>query len=241
MKKSENIQMNINEYVLRKTLPVIICVFNQYTYLKNLISKLNQNGFFNIYVLDQKSTYQPLINYLKDNNGKNFTVFYESMNYGPHNFFVERKYQVFSGMPFLYTDPDIDFNYLAPNFLTKFFELSNLYKVFKVGSALYIPKDSEIKPGISLFGNQGNKISVENHERQFWVSEIQTGVYNSPIDTTLHVFFPEYYKEEQPLITGLRVGLDGFVIKHLPWHKDDPMPEDELNFYLQEAKHNSWR
>lgn len=75
MEKSENIQMNINEYVLRKTLPVIICVFNQYTYLKNLISKLNQNGFSNIYVLDQKSTYQPLINYLKDNNGKNFTVF----------------------------------------------------------------------------------------------------------------------------------------------------------------------
>jgi hypothetical protein len=81
--------MNARELFLRKTLPVFINSFNQYSYLNDLVNNLTKNYFFNIWILDNQSTYTPLIEYYKvtveDINSK-VNVLYYGFNRGPHFF-----------------------------------------------------------------------------------------------------------------------------------------------------------
>lgn len=235
------INISLQEEILRKTVPVVVNSYNQLTYLSNIIEKLRLSGFKNIYIMDQCSTSPDLVDYLVRGNGYSFSVFWSNNNNGPHDFFLSGKFNIFSGLPFLYTDPDLDWECLAPNYLIKLFEISKKYKVFKVGSALLLPNACDLKPGISFKNGRGEFVGVLEHESNFWNIEIELGVYNAPIDTTMHLFVPDLYNEGDSLITGIRVGGDGFSLKHLPWWNDDIMPIQEQSDYLLSATHNSWR
>ena len=48
-----------------RQIPIIINSFNRLTTLKQLISSLEQRGLTNIYILDNNSTYPPLLEWLK--------------------------------------------------------------------------------------------------------------------------------------------------------------------------------
>ena len=57
-------------FVFKKTkdfrkIPIIINNFNRLTYLKDLIFFLEKNGYVNIVVIDNASTYPPLLEYYK--------------------------------------------------------------------------------------------------------------------------------------------------------------------------------
>lgn len=238
---NSNVGISLQEEILRKAVPVVINSYNQLTYIKNIVNKLTLAGFGNIYISDQCSNIQELIDYLSSGNGKIFNVFWSAKNNGPHDFFISGKYRIFAEVPFMYSDPDLDWDYLAPNYLTRLFEIAKKYNTFKVGSALTIPDPVDLKPGISFANGNGVNVTVPEHEAQFWVNELEANVYNSPIDTTMHLFLPGYYNPERPLITGLRVSGEGFQLKHLPWWKDDLMSKQEKCDYLLTASHNSWR
>lgn len=84
-------------------------------------------------------------------------------------------------------------------------------------------------------------MGIAEYEARYWVTEVEPRVYNSPIDTTMHLFLPQYYKDGAPLITGLRVSGEGYDMLHQPWFINDPMPNDEYDFYLKLTKHTTWR
>ena len=48
-----------------KTIPIIIISFNQLTFLKQLIGFLLKNGYSNIVIVDNNSTYAPLLAYFE--------------------------------------------------------------------------------------------------------------------------------------------------------------------------------
>ena len=52
--------MKIQDY---KEIPIIINNRNRYTFLKQLIDTLRKDGYSNIIVLDNDSTYPPLLDY----------------------------------------------------------------------------------------------------------------------------------------------------------------------------------
>ena len=110
---NNSVGISLQEEILRKIVPVVINSYNQFTYVSNIIEKLGLAGFSNIYVIDQCSTMPKLIDYLKSGNGRLFSVFWSNKNNGPHDFFLSGKYNIFSGLPFLYSDPDLDWDRLA--------------------------------------------------------------------------------------------------------------------------------
>ena len=228
------------EQVLRRSTPVVINSFNQLTYLKNIVSKLVDAGFRNIYVLDQASSYPPLLSYLSD-LAKSGDVLLWALpeNKGPRFFFESHAFEVFGRAPFIYSDPDISWDRLAPNFLTRLFELGHKYRSFKVGPALALPAASEIKQGLTIPRKQ-NKTVLE-WETQFWQKEVEPDVYASPLDTTFHLFIPQYYARGASILTGMRVAGEGFSVVHVPWYKTDPMTDEEYEHYLSTEKFSSWK
>ena len=223
--------MQPKEILLRKTIPVVINSFNQPTYLKNILNKFELNYFKNFVILDNASTNTELIDYYKHiTDFKNITVIYYNNNNGPRYFHLNGIYKIFNNIPHLYTDPDLDFDALSDSFLTYLFDLSNKYRIAKVGSALEIPDSLSIKPDI-FFNSPANNLSVAlcEWESQFWEKELETKVFLADIDTTLHLFNPEHYNNN--FFSAVRVAHKGFIVKHLPWYKNDFMPVDEKNYY----------
>jgi hypothetical protein len=227
--------MNPKEQILRKTFPVVINSFNQPTYLKNLIFKFKKNMFKNIVIIDNASTSHELIKFYEHvkNEDSEVTVLFYNKNNGPRYFHYNNAYEILGGSPHLYTDPDIDFDLLPDDFLCTLLNISEKYKCFKVGCALEIPPPEKLKDGLSYTATHlQNKIfSISEWESQFWENPIENQIYSAPIDTTLHLFNAKYFHDPSKFISGIRVARDGFVIKHLPWYKNDIIPEQEKLFY----------
>jgi hypothetical protein len=230
--------MDPRELVLRKTIPVVVNSYNQPTYLKQLLSLLDGEGFRNLYVLDQGSTSPELINYYKDGLPIYCTVFYLGKNFGPHFFYLNKFYDLFEGGAVVYTDPDVSFEKLHPNFLSSLFDISNKYSEFKVGCALEIPppdKMADLK-----YTEAGRQFSIAEWESQWWEKKKEPNVYDAAVDTTLHLFQPKYFNQGTH-ISGLRVSGDGFTIKHMPWYKQNGVPQAELDFYVSHSTHSTWK
>lgn len=231
--------MTPKELALRKTVPVIFNSFNQPTYLRNLIDRLSSEGFRNLYVLDQASSNPDLLNYYRGGaSDSGCTILYLGKNMGPHYFYLAKLYEMFEGYPVIYTDPDVYIDKLAPDFLTKLFALSEKYKAFKVGPALEIPSSDEIAD--LKFKNVDREYTIAEWEGRMWLNELESGVYDSAVDTTFHLFQPKYFTGGTH-IGGLRVAGEGFTFKHMPWYKNNGVPQGELDLYKKLSAHSTWK
>ena len=234
--------MTPREITLRSTIPLVINVFNQHHYLERMVKQFASSGFRNIVILDNNSSYPPLLAYYEQlalQRAAN-VIFYNE-NRGPHYFFLQGIYQhLFESTPFLYSDPDLAWTELSPTFLTSLFELSHRLKLFKVGCALTLPTEESMKPDFPLFRFNDRSYTVPQWEMQFWQNQILPDVYSAPIDTTMHLFNPTYFVQGSALITGVRVAAPGMEAIHLPWFKTDTCPVEERLFYRSLTKHSSW-
>ncbi|WP_143541785.1 glycosyltransferase family A protein [Rhodoferax fermentans] len=228
--------MNVQEMVLRRTIPVVINSYNQLTYLKNLIQKFIENKFTNIYVVDQCSTFPPLCSFLSTINQNCPQVFpiYSDKNNGPRWFIENSVYHMFAAECFIYSDPDIIFDRLADDFVFRFLQLSHKYRVAKVGSALSLHNLNN-----SVLNVDGKLYSAYEWESQFWRAKAEEDVYNAPVDTTLHLFNKQYYSPVA-FFKAIRVGGQGYEVQHTPWLINDPMPLAERNYYTSASRENGW-
>ena len=236
-------ELPTQELLLRRSLPVVINSFNQFTYLKNLFDKLEADGFRNFIIVDNCSTYPPLLAYYDHLNvsGRAAVVMYGE-NKGPHFFHMKGVYKLFGSLPHIFTDPDLDYADLSPTFLTELMTISEKYSMFKVGPALEIPKPTEIDPNMYCI-QDGAKWSISDWESRYWKEQVEEGLYYpGHIDTTFHLFNPAYFNVGSDLIDGIRIGKRGFVFKHLPWYKNKRIPNDEYSLYLKNASDkSSWK
>jgi hypothetical protein len=86
----------IPELVLRRSTPVVVNSFNQLTYLRNMVERLRDEGFRNLYILDQASTHRPLKDWLAGVEERNEALpLFSATNNGPHDFFIAGKYKLF--------------------------------------------------------------------------------------------------------------------------------------------------
>jgi hypothetical protein len=229
--------MELQEIILRRNFPVVINSFNQPTYLKNITSKFKEFGFRNIYILDNASTNNELLKFYEElKSDLDFLTIFYNRNNGPRFFHLDDIYHILGGTPHLYSDPDIDFDFLPENFVTTLYNFSEKYSIAKVGCALSIPSDLELKENVFLrTENLEKKIhTIKEWESQFWLNSIEPDIYLAAIDTTLHLFNPKFFDKTQ-FFSGIRIAKSGFSVKHLPWFKSDIIPESELNLYKRLA------
>lgn len=215
------------------SIPVIIINFNQLYYLEKLISFLVERKFENIVIIDNQSSYPPLLEYYK-NIENQITIHYLDENLG-HKVFYQKLdlfNQYAKGYYFL-TDADIVPNENLPeNFPSKMLSILDKYfrATTKVGMALRI---DDIPDAFPL------KKEVISWEQQFWQSELEVQVYKASIDTTFALYKPGYfYKEQKDFIKGIRIaGL--YTSIHGGWYKDINNLTEEEEFYQKTTNSSS--
>jgi hypothetical protein len=183
-----------------------------------------------IVIIDNKSTYLPLLKYYKTIKDK-YEVLMMKKNYGytvikdvlwlDESF--KKKYRLMTD-DYVYSDCDIIPDKDCPkNFLSTFKEILDKYKVDKVGFGLRID---------NLPDHYKNKEAVIKWEQQFWRNKIDK-YCRAPIDTTFAL-----------RKAGTCAGHSGnairtmapYIAEHLPWYIDTNNLTDEDRFYHNSIK-----
>jgi len=236
--KKKDIENKLKKIIKNIKIPILICSYNRAYYLKRLVRQFNKLSIKPI-ILDNNSSNKSLLKFYKINKKKFFLIrIYK--NFG-HNIIYEKF--IYNNLPqvFGFTDPDISLNYkLKKNFLIILKNLTEKYKIQKVGFAINIDSIKKIKMRIG-YRNKNNKIiskyiDLKTCEKNYWKTILQKNptVYKAKIDTTFAVYNKKYANNKNRF-EALRVG-DEFTCKHLPWEKKNKEPLKELYYYLKNKR-----
>lgn len=208
------------------SLPIIINNFNRLSFLKLQLQRLRNLGYNNIYIIDNNSTYDPLLRFYKNSDEK---VFYLDQNVGFLALWRTLIFEYFKDDYYIYTDSDIvpseecpkDFIHHFKNLLDKYSEID------KVGFGLQID---------DLPSCYRRRNEVQEHETKFWINTQEKDVYLAMIDTTLALYRPK--KKGGYWLKALRTG-GNYTARHLPWYVDSGNLSEEELYYLKNIKTNT--
>ena len=218
-----------------RDIPIFIISWNQYTYVKSMVEQLQKYPNTKIYIIDNNSTYKPLVDYLKKIDGKNgVEVLYQPENYG-HTVYERPDIYERGGEMYIVTDPDLTLNANMPdNFREIMAEISESHKANKVGFALDITNNLDLTK--KLDGKPNETFAV--NEAQYWKDRIQHPkyeLYRAPIDSTF-ALINKKYRTLGNMYNSIRMAGD-FTAVHRPWiinHEKDLLP-GEMEYYLGEG------
>ena len=228
-----------NIFVLKKPkdfkkIPIIINNFNQLTYLKELILFLEKNGYVNIIVIDNASTYPPLLAYYKQDY--KYLLYQLDRNFGHLSLWESGLISEYINDYFVFTDSDVLFTEECPeNFLKHFWNLMQKYPhAYKIGPSLKID---------DLPNHFKNKEEVISWESKFWKDEIEPNVFIAHIDTTFALYRPFILPEFSRSLKMNHLRVAGkYSARHQPWYVDQAKLSREASYYLNsiEEVHTHW-
>ena len=211
-------------------IPIVINNFNRLSFPLQLIRFLEDCGFANIIILDNNSTYPPLLEFYRNTQHK---VIRQSNNVGYLAFWKSGLYDRHRWNYFVYTDPDVLPVADCPRNFVEYFKsiLDKSYGLDKVGFGIKI---DDLPDSFSL------KTKVVNHEKKFWEKEVAPGVYKAQIDTTFALYkpFSNLKFGETSTLAAYRLAFP-YVIRHLPWYADSQNLSEEEIYYLQSSNSSS--
>ena len=217
-----------------KLIPIIIISFNQFFYLKQLVSFLKKHDYNNIAILDNNSTYPPLLDYFNDIE-KDVKIHRFNKNYG-HRVFWKQKtiFDKYAKGYYVVTDPDIvPVNECPHNFLKHFKEILDANsEINKVGFSLKID---------DIPDTNKEKETIIKWENQFWRNLTKNKNYVAKIDTTFALYRP---KTIAPIwldfFKAIRVKYP-YIAKHGGWYVDSNNLTKEQEYYVKTVnKSSSW-
>lgn len=229
--------LNINIQVRKQIknpflIPIIIINYNQLEYLKKNIEFYKKRGFKSIVIIDNNSTYPPLIEYYK--SLENVTVERMDDNYG-HNVFFENKNllkKYGQGFYFL-TDPDVIPNDNLPDNFAEIM-LKKLIKYYltvnKIGFALRIDDIPDYFPA--------KKNAIE-WEKKYWEVEIEKNIFYGDIDTTFALYKP-FSKKNNKISDKAALRMAGdYIARHYGWYVNPLKLTTEQEYYQKKANSSS--
>jgi GT2 family glycosyltransferase len=201
-----------------RDIPVIINNFNRLDYMEQLISWLEKARMKRIYIIDNNSTYPPLLDYYKKTK---YTIFKLDKNIGHTALWDTHIFMWFKNSYYIYTDPDIlPIEECPLNAVDYFLQILKRYPEFtKVGFGLKIDDIPDF---------YSRKKEVLRWESKYWEEPIAEGLYKARIDTTFALYRPNIRNQQWD--RTLRTS-DIYISRHLPWYEDDNKPSEEDIFF----------
>ncbi len=212
-----------------RDVPIFINARDRLGVLKKLIDWLLDAGYRNLIILDNNSTYPPLLEYYfalqKDSRIK---IVQLGKNLGYKALWLSgilEKMKI--STPYVYTDPDVlPIERCPKNFVKKLMEILNSnHEIRKVGLGL-------VWEDITFF----DKEETQRRESNFYAgSQIGDNLFYAQVDTTFALYSNvRHYSLRFSLRTT-----GNLMAYHLPWYFDyDNLPDDE-KYYMQHADKNS--
>ena len=203
--------------------PIFVISRDRLSPLRALVSWLELAGHERIIVVDNASTYEPLLDYFTDFSHQLIRL---DANVGPRAVWdCELLIRIGHDGPFVVTDADVIPDETCPlDAVDHFAELLFRYSdVDKVGFGLRI----DDLPASYQFRHE-----AIDWERQFWVDELEPGVFRADIDTTFALYRPRTGRET---LRALRTGAP-YVARHLGWYGDSQHLTEEEQYYRDHAQ-----
>lgn len=204
-----------------RTVPVIINCRDRVSCLRRLVAWLEDAGHENIVLLDNASTYPPLLEYLgrcghrveRLDRNLGHTALWQAAA-------LERSIRE---QWFVYSDPDVvPDESCAPDLVARLREiLERNQGSVKAGPAL---RTDDLPDHYHL------KAHVIEHERQFYGNPLGPDLYQSFIDTTFAVYRPGTPYSHGPALRSTR-----YRARHLAWYLDSNALDDEEIYYRTHA------
>ena len=203
-----------------KRIPVIINNYNRVSDLKRLIASLESRGYDNIVILDNNSTYPPLLAYYETCPHE---VIRLPKNYGFLAIWQSGVYERFKSSFYVYTDSDLEIVEDCPDdFMAKFLGIFHRHPFcHKVGFGLCID---------DLPDHYAHKAAVLRNEAEFWENEVEPGVFDAVSDTTFALYRPFTKGASSPYKFMCRTGAP-YMMRHLPWYLDLDNLDEEERYY----------
>lgn len=218
-------QLKRNKILRAEDIPIIINNINRLSFLKKLIASLEKRNLRNIYILDNASTYIPLLEYYKTIP---YEVIYLGRNVGHLALWHTKVYKRFYRDYYVYTDSDVEIIEECPtNFLQTFLdEMIKNVAVDKIGLGLKID---------DLPDHFQNKQQVITWEKQFHTERLNDMYYKANVDTTFSLYRPGRTHGANKYLLMYRSAFP-YELRHLPWYLDLKKLSEEELFYIQNAK-----
>ena len=231
---------------MAQDIPIVIICYNNYRYVENTLSqilRINKEYYKNIIILNNASTCEDTIGYLKKlasgssdsgSSGSVVSIINNIGNFGPW-IAADNNSHIYNVLPnkFVLTDPDLKLNDNIPsNFVDILATLSDKYKTTKIGLALDITEHHKFYPTAEYMAN----LSIYDWEKRFWIDRIEDAdyvLYKADIDTT----FCLINKANAASASGaaasaanaanaanayIQIRVAGnFTAKHIPWYIDN--------------------
>lgn len=214
-----------------ENIPVFLISFNRLSYLRIAIERLEQFGLTNIIIIDNASSYEPLLDYYQKIPYK---VIYMDKNYGHRVFWKCPELSIYRNDFYVVSDPDvIPIEDCPYDFIKKlFYTLKKYPNLSKVGLSLKL----DDLPEEGVFGED-----VIHHEKEFYEYFIkEDSCYIAPVDTTFALYPPDSIaNKKMSFYCALRTAYP-YQARHLPWYKTKNDVNEEDQYYSQLNKYGTW-
>lgn len=213
--------------------PVFVNCFNRVSVLRSLVDWLLNTEQRRIVLLDNASTYPPLLSYYGDLAAEPRVIVVQLReNLGQNALWSSGLLHRLgiTALPFVYTDPDILPDPDCPrDWLWHFVGILKQYpNVLKAGFGLRI----DDLPSCYRF-----RAEVQEWEKQFWEIPVGEGHYNAPIDTTFALYRGGNWESNAVLAAKYRSVRTGhpYLARHLDWYMDSDHQTEEQRYYQAHA------
>ncbi|HEV8650190.1 MAG TPA: hypothetical protein VG276_12460 [Actinomycetes bacterium] len=214
---------------MQERFPVVINCRDRLESLAELVAWLERAGQGPILLVDNDSTYPPLLDYYEQTPHEVVRLGQNAGPYAPWTSGVVA--ERFAGQWYASTDPDIVPGEGCPlDALTFFHDVLQRYPAFpKAGFGLKL----DDLPDRYRFAAE-----VRDWERRFWDDVLEPGLYAAPIDTTFALYRPDVGFQ---IDIAIRTG-EPYVARHTAWYVDSDDPPEEERWYRAHARPevNSW-
>ncbi|GGF51839.1 hypothetical protein GCM10011519_27340 [Marmoricola endophyticus] len=204
-------------------MPVFVVCRDRVSSLLRLLGWLDDEGMTNIVLVDNASTYPPLLRFYERTHHR---VVRLGANLGHHAAWDAGLVDSVAGRkPYVVTDPDVVPEEAAHGAVRTFIRLLNRHPTYvKVGFGLRID---------DLPDQYAGKQDVLDWEASAWQHAIGPEVFHAPIDTTFAVYRPSV--RAPTLGPAIRTG-GRLVARHEPWYVDSARLDEEERYYRDHAR-----